>query len=138
MHTTRALNSIEAVAHRHRGGHRCQDGIWYNDNAGNRVECAVRAQLRDAVDAVRALSAQVHEAAHNDAAVDAVTAAMLSTPTSQLAALDADVLEPWRHMVRLAIEGLAFYLDTDDSADARRAEAAAALIRERVGLPPRP
>lgn len=137
MRTATAHDAIEAVAHAHRGGHRCQDGNWYNDNAGTREQCAVRRHLKVAADELRVLGQVVHEAAHDDDAVDAVTAAMLSTPMSQLAALDSTVLEPWRQMTRLAIEGLSEYLDTDTSPEGRRADAAAALIRERAGLPPR-
>lgn len=131
MQPTRALSAIESVAHRHRGGHRCIDGNWYNDNAGARVACGTLTALRGAADDVRRLHAQVHDAAHDPEAVDAVMSAMLSTPVEDI---DPGERDPWRHLTRLAIEGLAHHLDQDTSPEARRAEAAAALIRERVGF----
>ena len=129
-----ALTAIEAVAHQHRGGHRCQDGQWYNDNAGNRVRCAVRDHLDTAANEVRALSQTVHNAAHDDAAVDAMVAGLTSTPIDEM--LGA-VRDSWRIMVRLGLEALAHHLDTDDSPEGRRAAAAAELVRQ-AGITPPP
>lgn len=125
MRLTLALTALDAVEAPHRGGHTCDDGKWYNDNTGTRTPCPIRGHLTTAREQVHRLHAQVHEAAHDEAAVEVIAQAMLSdTPMGDL---DPDAAEGWRYLARLAVEGLAEWLDRDPVQEQRLAG-----IRERL------
>lgn len=102
-----ALQSITAVRQIHAQGHTCTDGRWYNPRAGTRSRCQTLAHLDTAHEQVTRLRTQVHDAAHSDRHVDAVAAALTSTPLTEL---PEDVRTGWRHMARLAVEALAWSL----------------------------
>lgn len=106
-----ALTALDAVRREHNRGHTCTDGKWFNPNAGTRSRCATLAHVDTATEQVTRLATQVHDAAHADRHVHAVAAALVSTP---LAELPPDVREGWVHMSHLAIEALAYSLETND------------------------
>lgn len=124
-----ALAAINAVLDLHRGGHLCADNSvsqprWFNERAGAKQPCPTHRWLTDALTQVEHLHAQVHEAAHTPETVDAVAAAMLSTPLTEL---DPEQQEGWRHLARLAVEALAYQLDRDPEQEARVLAAQARL-----------
>lgn len=132
MRPTLALTAIEAVEHPHRGGHNCDDGKWYNDNTGTRTPCPVRAHLTTAREQVDRLHAQVHEAAHDEAAAVHVAEAMTGLVLADLADEDR---EGWVMTARMAMEGLAEWLDRDTVQEQRLAGIRERLARAGIGDP---
>lgn len=112
-HTRTIVQLAEQISLEHVVPHTCTDGQWYNPRAVTSGPCPTATTLRSLAAVATIGDQAVHGAAHHDEAVDAVMSAMLSTPLSELAALDADAVDPWRLMTRLALEGLAAWLDSD-------------------------
>jgi hypothetical protein len=131
MKPTLIYDRLDTLAGAHRSGHRCQDGQWYNPNAGARTPCPVSLSLAEVRQEVEAQHASVHEAAHDPETVEHVATAMLSG--SPLGDLDPEQADGWRHLARLAIEALAEHLDRDPALEQRaaavRARLAAAGLR---------
>lgn len=129
------LAALDAVAQPHRGGHRCTDGGWYNENAGTRTPCQVTLHLRTAREQAHRLHDQVHEAAHDTAAAEHVAEAMTGLV---MADLSDDDRAGWTTTARMAIEGLSEWLDRDPVADRRRASIRDRLAAAGLGDPTEP
>ena len=132
MRPTLAIAAIDAVEAPHRGGHTCVDARWYNDNTGTRTPCPVRDHLTTARQQVGKLHTAVHEAAHNDAAATHVAEAMTGLTMADLSDEDRD---GWVTAARMAIEGLAEWLDRDPVQESRLAGVRARLARAGIGDP---
>lgn len=114
--------ALDAARTPHLVGHRCTDGNWWNPKAGTRPACDTLRHLDVARTQIERLTTRVHDAAHTDRHVAAVATALTSTPLSEL---PADVRDGWLHMARLAVEALAYSLETNDALTDRAAAAAA-------------
>ncbi|UQS95193.1 hypothetical protein Pam4_50 [Pseudanabaena phage Pam4] len=119
---TRPIDTIRDVltvlSSPHRGGHRCTNGGWYNDNAGARTACPVLLALDDLGTAATLLASAAHAAAHDTATAVRVAEGMTGL---DLAALGEEEREGWTLTARLAIETLAAELDRDHAREARAA-----------------
>lgn len=124
MRPTLALATLDTLAAPHRGGHRCTSGVWFNDNAGDRLPCPVRRDLATVREQVEALHASVHEAAHDTDAAVAVAEGMTGLT---MADLDPESREGWTLAARMAVEALAAHLDRDPVLESR-----AKAVRDRL------
>lgn len=109
-HTRTILELAERVGFEHAGPHTCTNGDWYNPRAATSGPCPTTIDLRSLVASARIGDQVVHGAAHYEPAVQHVAAAMLSTPLNELPPEHAG---GWVYLARLAVEGLAAWLDTD-------------------------
>jgi hypothetical protein len=108
---TDLLDTLEAP---HLHGHSCVShfpGVdaWYNPGAGRTGPCPTLTTLRDLRTHLAALTTQVHDAAHDDAAAVAVAEGMTGLVMADLEPEEAR--EGWVLTARLAIEALAAHLD---------------------------
>lgn len=131
MKPTLALAAITAAAAPHQGGHTCTDGKWYNPNAGTRGPCPTIGHLRTAAEQVEKLHASVHEAAHDTPAAEHVAQSMTGLVMTELNDEDR---EGWTRTARMAIEGLAEWLDRDPDLIARRERVRAQLAAHGIGV----
>lgn len=103
----------------HQRGHSCRGSYgataWFNPNAGSTGACPTLVALRDlravletAYAAVTAERARVHDAAHHTPAAEHVAQAMTGLVMAELA---QDDRHGWTMTARMAIEGLAEWLD---------------------------
>lgn len=130
-----AMTALDAVEEPHRGGHRCTDGAWYNDNAGPRTPCPTRQHVATVREQVDRLHAQVHDAAHDTPAAEHVAHAMTGLV---LADLEPEDREGWTRTARMAIEGLAEWLERDPHKIARAEQVRARLAAAGLGDPTKP
>lgn len=127
MRPTLALASIDVVAKPHHVGHRCDDGKWFNPNAGTRSICPVLGHLRTAREQVEKMHNSVHEAAHTQSLVRAVMQGMTGFTDDDIDQMPTEDAAGWDRTAAMAIEALAEQLDRDPALEAR-----AAAVRARL------
>lgn len=133
MRPTLALATLDTLTGPHIGGHRCTSGDWYNNLVGDQIPCPVHRDLTTVREQVEGLHAQVHEAAHDTEAAEAVAAGMTGFVMDDLSDEDR---HGWTLTARMAVEALAAHLDRDPAIEAR-----AQAVRDRLaaaGLNPDP
>lgn len=113
---TAILDAVTGIRFHHEIPHTCIDGRWYNPRVQGAENCEHHTVLRTIAALTRVLDAATHGAAHDPAAVDAITTAMLAgTPLTDLA---DDLADGWRYLARLAVEATAAWIDADVTTNA--------------------
>lgn len=107
------LTRLGALRTPHRGGHRCDDGRWYNDSVNPARRCPAAAHIDALTADVTTLTGRVHAAAHNDETALQVGLAAVGYTKEELADTDQpdDDREGVIGMGRAAIERLSEILD---------------------------
>lgn len=116
-----ACEALATLATAHHGGHHCMNAAgttsWFNQAAKpDSPRCAVLTGLLAVRASVNGMQAEVegtlravHDAAHDNDAIEYVTRAMLAG--SDLSPMHPEEQEAWRTFGRLAIEGVASWCD---------------------------
>lgn len=127
MRDTLIHTTLDALKEPHRFGHRCDDGNWWNPNAGTRTPCPVFTRLDTVRAQVEQISGAVAAAAEDPTTLRVMIEAMTGL---DLKALPAEESEGWMVSAAVALEALAAHLNRDPAVEAR-AEAVKVRLAQR-------